>query len=87
MSNSYKKNPYTGTTTAKSEKFDKIVSNRKLRQKEKKILKNINDLEDSEDIILPNIREISDIYNFQKDGRIYWGNNKKNEYYKKAIRK
>lgn len=86
MGKSYKKHPYSGFSTAKSEKQDKIISNRKLRQKEKQILKNI-DVEDieNEDIILPDIREISDVYDFSKDGKCYYDKN--SEYYKKAIRK
>ena len=85
MSKSYKKNPYTGFTTAKSEKFDKITSNRKLRQKEKNILKSIDNLDEAEDIILPDIREVSNVWNFAKDGKMY--HPKGDEYYNKAIRK
>jgi len=64
MSRSYKKNPFCGNTTAKSEKQDKRLSNRKYRRINKKILNNTQDKSD----ILP-IQSTSDQWLMDKDGK------------------
>ena len=83
MSRSRKKHPFSGFTTAKSEKQDKILAHKKLRRATKLTLKRI--IEVDEDIILPTIKEVSNVYCFAKDGKQYYNSN--DDYYKKAIRK
>ncbi|AXG69524.1 hypothetical protein KORDIASMS9_01747 [Kordia sp. SMS9] len=64
MSRSYKKIKIRGITTATSEKKDKRAANRKLRR----IIKQKNILEET---VLPKLREISNVWAFDKDGKIY----------------
>lgn len=66
MSRSRRKTPITGITTAQSEKSDKRTANRKLRRVTKEILRR-GSLED--DQILPEIREVSNVWSFAKDGK------------------
>jgi len=51
-----------------SEKDDKRIANRKLRRKSKSLLKNFH-----ENIIMPIIREVSNVWLMNKDGKHYWG--------------
>jgi len=68
MSRSRKKTPIFGITTASSEKRDKRLANRKLRRLTTTELRcSLLD----EDLILPEIRDVSNVYNFDKDGKGY----------------
>ena len=91
MSRSFKKRDFCGNTTASSEKQDKQFANRSLRRTTKTKLHI-----DPETETLPTIREISDIWNFNKDGKHYFGHIHNNNhiskvdwqiYYKKLKRK
>jgi hypothetical protein len=64
MSKSEKKTKIRGITTAKSEKKNKQDANRKFRRIIKQKVK-------SNESELPEIREISNIWSFDKDGKIY----------------
>ncbi len=64
MSRSRRKNKIRGITTATSEKQSKLKANRKLRRLTKDILKKGK-------VVLPILREISDKWNFEKDGKKY----------------
>ena len=64
MSRSEKKNKIRGITTAKSEKENKQEANRKYRRIIKQKVK-------SNESELPEIREISNVWSFDKDGKIY----------------
>lgn len=64
MSRSEKKTKIRGITTAKSEKENKQDANRKYRRIVKQKVK-------SKDSELPEIREISNVWSFDKDGKIY----------------
>jgi hypothetical protein len=64
MSKSEKKTKIRGITTAKSEKENKQDANRKFRRIIKQKVK-------SNESELPEIREISNIWSFDKDGKIY----------------
>lgn len=67
MARSRKKNPISGVTTARSEKLWKRFVNRKLRQKARILLA-------KEAEILPeNVKEVSNVWDGPKDGRVYWG--------------
>ncbi|MEN7551762.1 hypothetical protein AAG747_27855 [Rapidithrix thailandica] len=65
MSRSKKKSKIRSMTTASSEKQDKREANRKLRRVVKQKINN------SEEAVLPELREVSDIWNFNKDGKTY----------------
>lgn len=87
MTHSFKKQAFTGNTTARSEKKDKRIVNKKVRRKVNSILKDI-DLESIEekDILLHlDKKDVSNIWQFDKDGKHLVDKNSK--FYKKAIRK
>ncbi len=68
MSNSRRKSLIHGNTHASSDKKDKQIANRTLRRKIR-----TKDLED-EDINHMSIRDVSNVYNFEKDGKHYYRN-------------
>lgn len=61
MSRSKRSTPITSMTTAKSEKFDKQMANRKVRREAKKRIKLDEDPKDR--------KELSDPWCFAKDGK------------------
>lgn len=67
MSRSIKKTPKTGITTAKSEKADKRNANRKYRRITKVQVK-------KGDQQFVDIKEVSDVWLFDKDGKRYLKN-------------
>ena len=64
MSRSRRKYKIRGNTTADSEKQSKRKANRKLRRLAKESLKKKDD-------ILPELKEVSNRWNFEKDGKTY----------------
>ena len=64
MSKSEKKTKIRGITTAKSEKENKQDANRKYRRIVKQKIK-------SNESELPKVREISNVWSFDKDGKKY----------------
>ena len=60
MSRSKRKTPVFGITTTRTEKQDKRLANRKLRRKTRVDPENA-----------PALREVSDVWGFAKDGKIY----------------
>jgi hypothetical protein len=62
MARSHRHTPIFGITTSKSEKRDKRIANRRLRRA---VLRSI--LRGSE--IMPLLREVSDVWSFDKDGK------------------
>lgn len=64
MSRSRRKNKIRGNTTAASEKQAKLKANRKLRRLTKETLKKNKE-------IVPLLREVSDKWYFEKDGKKY----------------
>ena len=96
MSKSRKKNAITGWSCAKSEKKDKQLARQKLRNREHQILHklfvgivdeklNILKGELDTDVILPTIREVSNVWSMAKDGKQRVP--KTSKYYQKALRK
>lgn len=66
MSKSYRKTPIFGMCGSRvSEKFDKRKANRKLRKRIKSNIKK------GYTLIFPLLREVSDVWEFAKDGKIY----------------
>lgn len=66
MSRSYKKTPITGMSLSGSEKQDKRIANRSLRRKVRSLI----DFEDGCDL---QVRDVSDVWCFSKDGRQWLG--------------
>lgn len=75
MSRSRRKTKVFGITTAKSEKENKREANRKFRRIVKQRVK-------SDEIDFPKIREVSNVWGFDKDGKGY-----NSEAYDKDLRK
>jgi len=73
MSRSFKRNPIIGYTTAESEKYDKRLANRSLRRKTRAVLATAgtgNPERVVESVgVLPLLREVSNVYSFDKDGK------------------
>jgi hypothetical protein len=67
MGKSYRKHDIIGHGGC-SEKKDKSLANRKLRHKIKRLLKQNSEIE-----VLPILRELSDIWCFNKDGKSWFG--------------
>ena len=68
MARSRKKTPIIPNTCADSEKEDKRINSRRLRRVVKQKLQAI---EDTEDLNLPELREITDVWDAAKDGKKY----------------
>tara|TARA_R110002110_G_scaffold338034_1_gene548526 strand:- start:432 stop:683 length:252 start_codon:yes stop_codon:yes gene_type:complete len=68
MSRSRKKTSIFSITTAPSDKADKVNANRRLRRLVKERLK---DDEFIDEIVLPQLREISNVWDFAKDGKSF----------------
>ena len=66
MSRSRKKTPIFGITTARSEKEDKRIANRKLRRVVKQ------ELAREPDGVLPVLREVSNVWSMEKDGKLFY---------------
>lgn len=64
MSRSRKKTPIQAIANSDSEKEDKREANRKFRRKIKQQVKNGDEQ-------LSNLRELSNVWSFAKDGKIY----------------
>jgi hypothetical protein len=67
---SYRKNPIFKNSNAESDRFGKTSANRKLRGKVREALKNY-DPEIDEDIIIPEVEEVSDSLDWPSDGKSY----------------
>jgi hypothetical protein len=69
MSRSTRKRPWTGVTTAKSEKRDKILAHRRLRAATR-LLERLPEIrEAAPGLSFPIMREVSDVWSFAKDGK------------------
>jgi hypothetical protein len=64
MSRSRRKNPIHGRTTCESEKDDKRDSNRKFRRIIRQMVKKSSEK-------LPKFKEVSNVWLFGKDGKVY----------------
>jgi len=73
MSRSLRRNPIIGHTTAESEKYDKRLANRCLRRSSRQALRASQDGSGAlpvEGVLdLPLLREVSNVYSFDKDGK------------------
>jgi hypothetical protein len=70
MSRSFKHKPYSGATTARSERIDKKIWHRRFRTIQRSLLS--NPLADRESLVMPVVREVSDPWQMSKDGKYYW---------------
>jgi hypothetical protein len=66
MGKSIKKNPFSGMTKSKTNKKDKRIANKQFRMEIKQKLKHMYDPEAE---VFPEKEEISNVYNFTKDGK------------------
>jgi len=64
MSHSLRKTPIVGIANCQSEKKDKQLANRRFRRIVRYLIK-------SKKTSLPQIRELSNVWNFGKDGKAY----------------
>jgi hypothetical protein len=69
MTRSRRKTPITGITTCRSEKSDKQIANRRMRHKARLAIHHGLDH-------MPLLREVSNIWNFGKDGKTWRGNSR-----------
>jgi len=67
MARSVKRTPVSGITTAKSEKYDKRMANRKLRRAVRQALHRAECVE-----VLPHRRELTDPWTMAKDGKMWF---------------
>lgn len=81
MSRSRRKTPIVGVCSG-SEKKDKRFANRALRKTIKQKL--INEVDEN---LLPIMNEKTQIYSWNKDGKIYFGNVESKKYFRKLLRK
>ncbi len=72
MSRSFKKTPKKGITSAETEKQDKRKANRRFRRKTKIQVQ-------KEEPVLYEIREVSNIWSFDKDGKKFIKNSTKKD--------
>jgi hypothetical protein len=73
MSNSYKKTPICGHTTAESEKMDKRLANRRFRRTVRQQLGGVA-IGDDADSVITDIRAVSNVWAFDKDGKQFLDN-------------
>lgn len=66
MSRSYRKTPITGNASCRSEKPDKKCWHSRMRARTRDELTRAD-----EDSVLPEVREVSDVWGFGKDGK-HW---------------
>ncbi len=78
MSRSRKKTPIGGITTARSERQDKRLANRKVRRHVRVALVAHSDRD-----VLPDLRQISNVWTMAKDGKRYFDQHR----YPKEMRK
>jgi hypothetical protein len=83
MSRSYRHTPICGITTSKSDKPGKVLANRAFRAAERKTLGGSRDYDE---LVMPAVREISNVWSFPKDGKQYL-KNRRASWYAKAMRK
>jgi hypothetical protein len=67
MARSRKKTPISGITTARSEKQDKRLANRKVRRAVKQALAGSGDVD-----VLPHRRELTNPWTMAKDGKAWF---------------
>lgn len=67
MSRSFRKTPIVGITTARSEKDDKRFANRCERHRARQAIRTCRDFDA---LVLPLKREMSDLWDFAKDGKV-----------------
>ena len=75
MSRSYQKMPIKSHTTCRSERLDKQIWHKRWRTKERIKLASLN-LENLDDHLTTDRREVSNPWNMGKDGKHYFSKNK-----------
>ena len=85
MSRSYRHTPIAGCACGASDKYDKRLANRRLRHKTNRIL--MCDVEALAETVYPLMREVSNVWDFVKDGKEYFGNEDNEDWQSKWLRK
>ena len=70
MSRSYRRHPIRGLA-ADSDKDDKRRARKVWRRRCRQLI-SVTPVEELEDLILPALREVSSVWCFAKDGKVYW---------------
>jgi len=83
MSRSYRHTPICGITCAKTDKPGKVKANRAFRAATRNTLSRSHDYDA---VVMPAVREISNVWSFGKDGKQYL-KNRRASWYAKAMRK
>jgi hypothetical protein len=82
MARSRRKRPCCGICKCDSEKRDKQLANRRLRKRVRQILavtdialleEDFDEVEAEHDLLLPEIRDVSSVWSFGKDGKMWFG--------------
>lgn len=80
MSKSTRNNPAGGWTTAKSEKYDKMVAHRRFRRREREAIHHGREPPVS-------LRQVSNVWDFNKDGKRWFGYHPEEEWWQRFMRK
>ena len=88
MARSHLYTPVTGNTLASSEKKDKRIANRRERRRVRQIV-NACSLSEFDSLVLPLKRELSNVWDFDKDGKHRFAGLLRRDpaYYAKLMRK
>lgn len=65
MTRSYRRTPVAGITKSESEKADKVRAHRRLRR-----IVRCKVFKFGDDTVLPDVREIENVYSWDKDGKM-----------------
>ena len=83
MARSRKKTPIFATCFGETEKFEKRKANRALRRAVHIELDKVQDVETAEECQLAELREVSDVWSWNKDGKRYWNPSLASPHYEK----
>lgn len=72
MSRTYYHTPCKGFSSCASEKEDKRLYNRKFRRKVNQHLFDTNYMEEFDNVCLPLLKEVSDVWDMGKDGKCFF---------------
>ena len=86
MSRSFRHTPIIGNACAASDKPGKQIANRTLRMNVRMCLRKcLRDCADFDNLVVPLLREVSNVWSFPKDGKHRMNPN--GSYYRKCMRK
>ena len=77
MSRSRRKKPIFGNTTSDSEKRDKVIYHRRYRRRVENAIR--ESLQSGDEATFPHPDEVGDTWTWNKDGKTYWKDAKKED--------